>query len=189
MRLVEEVHRLLEAHLRPGGRAIDATAGNGHDTVLLARAVGPEGRVRAIDLQDAALAATRARLEEAALSGRVELRRGCHAGLLEELADAQPGGIDAVVFNLGYLPGGDKTVRTGKSTTRRALDAAARLLRPGGLLTALAYRGHPGGAEEAGAVEAWMRAAEKSGWRVEALETGAAEATAPPVLWVGRKVT
>ena len=61
------------------------------------------------------------------------------------------------MFNLGYLPGGDKRITTRAATTVRALADAARLVTPGGLLTALVYRGHPGGPQEAAAVEAASR--------------------------------
>ncbi len=188
MRLVERAHQLVSGHLHPGARAIDATAGNGHDTALLAKAVGTRGSVLSIDTQAEALAATRARLDAGLLLEQVELRRGCHAEVLEEAASAAVGDTDAIIFNLGYLPGSDRTVRTKAATTVRALDAASILLRPGGLLVVTAYRGHPGGAEEAAAVEAWMRAAKRGGWRVECTGADLPEAkAAPPILWAARK--
>ena len=61
------------------------------------------------------------------------------------------------MFNLGYLPGGDKSVVTRPETTRRALEEALEWLRPGGLTTVVCYTGHPGGREDAAAVEAWAR--------------------------------
>ena len=58
MRLTEQVHHELRQQLRAGDTALDATAGNGHDTLAMARLVGPQGRILAIDLQAAAIAAT-----------------------------------------------------------------------------------------------------------------------------------
>lgn len=186
-RLVDEAHERLRAHLRPGNRVIDATAGNGHDTLFLRRAVGDEGSVIAIDRQEAALEATRQRLDEAGAGANVQLAHACHADHMEMLAEAQGACFAAITFNLGYLPGSDKRIRTGPGTTRRALQAAARLLRPGGLLSVLAYTGHEGGAEEAAVVEAWIQEAGQSGWRIEKIGGASATEASPPLLWIARK--
>ena len=61
------------------------------------------------------------------------------------------------MFNLGYLPGGDKNRTTGISTTLAALEASFMLLTTGGRITILAYTGHPGGQEETEAVKEWVR--------------------------------
>ncbi len=138
--------------MRPGDLAIDATAGNGHDTVFLAGKVGDTGRVLAFDIQADAIASAQARIEAAGLADRVEFIHGSHAGLDRH---ARPGTVAAVVFNLGYLPGGDHTVITCRDETLSALDRVLPLLRAGGLLAVVCYPGHPGGAEESEAVEAW----------------------------------
>ena len=57
------------AVLGPGGLAVDATVGNGHDTLFLARRVAPRGRVFGFDIQPAALAGARRRLAAAGLEG------------------------------------------------------------------------------------------------------------------------
>ena len=62
------------------------------------------------------------------------------------------------MFNLGYLPGSDGTLTTTPSTTLPALDAARRLLRPGGVMTIVVYTGHEGGRAEADAVDRWAAA-------------------------------
>ena len=131
---------------------MDGTVGNGHDTVFLARLVGTEGRVFGFDLQAEAIEATRHRLEGAALGDRVTLFEECHGGLARRLSDE----VDAAIFNLGYLPGsGDKEVITRPETTLSALEAVVDRLSVGGLLVVVVYPGHPGGDEEARAVEAW----------------------------------
>jgi predicted methyltransferase len=150
----------LTATVSAGDLAVDATAGNGHDTLLLARLVGPAGRVLAIDLQDSAIAATRSACTAAGLLDRVALVRADHAGLADLMATHGfvPGTVAAVCFNLGYLPGGDKSLVTSPASTLPAMAAAASALRPGGLLTAICYTGHPGGAAEAEAAAAWAAA-------------------------------
>lgn len=149
--LIQRAHAVLREVLRPGDRAVDATAGNGGDTLFLAEAVGPTGHVVAFDTQPAAIARTRERLAAAGID-HVELRQECHS-LLAAWNPAETGTIRAVMFNLGYLPGGDHTLVTRPETTRVALDAAARLIAPGGRITLVVYRGHPGGQAESEMVE------------------------------------
>jgi len=156
-------HKLTAERVRPGDAVVDATVGGGVDTLFLARAVGPSGAVYGFDIQEAALAAARAKLEgqpDAAQLPRIELLLASHDRMQEHVPAALHGKLAAVMFNLGYYPGdaGSRHIITEPSTTIRALDAAVRLLRPRGLLTVVAYPGHDGGAAEAAAVDAWAAA-------------------------------
>jgi SAM-dependent methyltransferase len=144
-------HHLLEQRVRPGDRVADATCGNGHDTLLLAQLVGPAGRVWGFDIQRRALDATLGLLTAHACQDRVELLEIGH----ERIADVVLEPLAAVIFNLGYLPGGDRQVVTRPETTRQALSSATDMLLPGGLLLAVVYTGHGGGAEEGEAVAEW----------------------------------
>lgn len=150
-RATELAHRFLIEILEPGDRCIDATVGNGHDTAFLVRAVGEGGQVFGFDVQPEAIESTRARLEAEGLADRVILYQGCHS----QIADLIEGEVRAAMFNLGYLPGGDKEVITQSETTLAALQAATKSLTPGGRLTVVVYPGHPGGDAEADAVESW----------------------------------
>ncbi|MDO4878595.1 MAG: class I SAM-dependent methyltransferase [Neisseria sp.] len=145
--------QLLAQRLGSGGRALDATAGNGYDTKFLAEQVGSGGLVWAFDIQQAALDNTAGRLREAGLLQRVRLIADSHA----RLADYVDQALDAAVFNFGYLPGGDKGITTNGRDSVTALQAASGLLRPGGLIAAVVYEGHPAGKEEARAVRAWAQ--------------------------------
>lgn len=185
MRLTEIAHTLLTDQVRAGDLAIDATAGNGHDTAFLAAKVGASGRVIAIDIQEDALAATRARLEAAGLADRVELIQSDHAEHLKAWRNSHAGSAAAILFNLGYLPGGDKSIKTRAEGTAPALEAAHELLRPGGLLSVTAYRGHPGGPEEASVVETWMQERVQKGDRVE--QHSPTASNHPPILWLLKK--
>lgn len=130
--------------------------GNGHDTLFLAELVGESGHVHSFDVQEAALAATRRRLMSAGIdAGRYTLRQEDHARLLTALPEQDIGRVAAVMFNLGYLPGGDHSVITTQSSTLPALEGAAAALRIGGVVTAVLYPGHEGGAQEAAAVQRW----------------------------------
>lgn len=131
--------------------------------------------VHAIDVQEAALKSTAVRLTAAGISWAmhrltassplpedgtesvVRLIQGDHAELEGIVPEGHRGRVAAVAFNLGYLPGGDKLITTAADRTVRAVEAAVGLLRPGGALSILAYRGHEGGADEYAAVERCLR--------------------------------
>jgi len=146
-------HEWIAPALSAGATAVDATTGSGRDTVFLARAVGSCGRVHGFDIQPRALAAARARLAAAGLAGRVRWHLECHSRAARRIEPARP---DAIMFNLGWLPGGDRAVVTRPQTTVAALDALAAQLRAGGRLSVIAYRGHTGGGEEATSVSRWF---------------------------------
>lgn len=185
MRLTETVHARLKDHLCEGDLAIDATAGNGYDTVFLAEQIGSTGRVIAIDIQSIAIDSTHRKLAAAHLEDRVTLLVADHRIELESLVESQPAKVAALLFNLGYLPGSDKSVQTQQTNTVKALDASILLLRQGGLLCVTAYRGHIGGLEEAQSVESWMRSREAVGDQVECFEP--TSNNTPPILWILRK--
>lgn len=159
-------HRLVADCLREGEVAIDATAGNGHDTQFLAEAVGPAGTVYALDIQAQAIEATRGRLEEAGTHRRVKLIEAGHEKLSGLIDPAQRGQVGVVMFNLGYLPGGDKSVTTHWESSISGLRQSFPLLRADGLITAVCYPGHPAGAEEANAVERFLRTLDQVDYRV-----------------------
>jgi len=148
------------AGLRPGDAAIDATVGNSLDTLQLARLVGPTGRVLGLDIQAEAIREARSRLITAGLLDRVALVRCGHERVGRLVAKDGPFGPDqlrAVMFNLGYRPGGNPEITTRAATTIPALEAALTRLPVGGLLTIVIYRGHAGGTEESSAVFDWIR--------------------------------
>jgi ubiquinone/menaquinone biosynthesis C-methylase UbiE len=158
---------MLRGVIVPGDLVVDATAGNGYDTVFLAEAVGEGGRVLAFDVQACALAAARGRVADAGVAARVDFHHESHANMAER---AEAGRVAAVMWNLGYLPGGDHGVITSAAETLRGLEAAARVLKPGGWLTVLCYPGHAGGDEETSEVMEWLQDKARNGWRVAKYE-------------------
>lgn len=174
------VHEILKPLIRPGDWVIDATAGNGHDTLFLAECVGPEGRVLAFDVQEAALASARVRVGE---MGWVDFHHESHTQMAARAAVET---IAVVMFNLGYLPGENHELTTESGETLAALEMAARLIKSGGALSVICYPGHPAGAEEAVAVEAWMTALAARGWRVARYGALGTRRTAPFLLLAGK---
>lgn len=165
-------HDWISRVVLPGDTVADATAGNGHDTVFLARLAGPAGQVHAFDVQQEAIRATRERLEqEGLLTPAVQLHLASH----DRLAELVGGPVKAVVFNLGYLPGGDKKTVTRTDCTLAALEQAAALIAPNGLLSVMCYPGHEGGDAEAEAVQAFLSRLPHHSWRTgkyQLLNTG-----------------
>lgn len=147
--IVGQAHRFIRAAVSPGDTVVDATAGNGGDTLFLAGLVGPAGLVYAFDLQPEAVSNTRRLLDTEGFLDRVRLIEDDHSRLEHYVTP----GVSAVMFNLGYRPGGDKKLTTVPLTTCRALQAALNVLRVGGRLSVACYPGHPGGMEEALAVD------------------------------------
>lgn len=163
MKLTTLAHTIAEPRLAPGDLAVDATAGNGHDTRFLAKHIGEHGRVWAFDIQEAALASTRKRLVTHGLTERVTLVHASNATLRDHLPVEARSRISVIMANLGYLPGGDPAVITATGETLTMLNAALEMLKPGGALILTAYPGHEGGDTEAAAVFAQLKAMESHG--------------------------
>ncbi|WP_239323886.1 class I SAM-dependent methyltransferase [Snodgrassella gandavensis] len=151
LNILDFVHASIQQVVQAGDTVIDATAGNGHDTLFLAKCVGEQGKVMAFDIQKAALQATSKRLVNADMRERVELIEAGH----EHLDDYIEGEISAIMFNLGYLPGADKNCTTKASTTLQAMQAGLAHLAINGVLAAVLYPGHEQGRIEAHAVQEW----------------------------------
>jgi len=149
LRATGMAHQIVRDRVERGDTVVDATLGGGADLVFLSGCVGADGKVVGFDVQTEAVERSRARLGEEYHG--VEL----HALGHERMAEFVDGEVAAVMFNLGYLPGGDKSVITRAETTLAALEVATGLLRPGGVVTVVCYPGHAGGDDEAEAVSDW----------------------------------
>ncbi|GFZ05793.1 S-adenosyl-L-methionine-dependent methyltransferases superfamily protein [Actinidia rufa] len=167
-RATEVAHSVWKRNIQKGDIVIDATCGNGYDTLEMVKMVSDKscgGRVFAMDVQKVALENTASLLDESLKSderGLVELFAICHSKMEQVVPSGVP--VRLVAFNLGYLPGGDKAIITRSETTLQALEAAKRLLSPGGLISIVAYVGHPGGRDEFEAVEAFASGLPVENW-------------------------
>lgn len=139
-------HSLLEEILQPGDHVIDATMGNGYDTVFMAEKIGKTGHVYSFDVQKEALLSTKSKLTEQDLLDRASLFLQGHETLGTVVDEAQP--IKAGIFNLGYLPKSDKSVITLPETTRTAMEEILKRLVPRGRMILVVYYGHEGGEKE-----------------------------------------
>ncbi len=143
---------LISRHIRVGGVCADFTMGNGHDTLWLSRAVGETGHVYAFDVQQAALDSTAALLKSENAPHNVTLILDSHHNAAKYIT--QP--ICAGMFNLGWLPGGDKSITTLRETTLPAVQTAISLLEPGGGILLAVYPGHEEGRLEGEMITSYL---------------------------------
>ncbi len=188
--LPELAHQQLARQLQRGDIVVDATAGNGHDTLFLAQLVGKQGKVFAFDLQADAIRSTHQRLEQAGWLDKVELLQHSHANMQELIPEAYHGRIQSVVFNLGYLPGGDKSIITRQESTLQALHQATQILSHTGLISLLVYPGHAGGKLEHAAIKQWLQQLSSDEFTLKTQQSHHPKPTAPVLYWLqGRPKT
>ena len=159
-------HTLLEQTLQPGDIAVDCTMGNGHGTLFLANLVGKKGHVFAFDIQQSALESTQKLLAQYDILGRdihiaslytgrnqgITLINDSHTNLANHIPVEACRNIKAAVFNLGYLPGSDKSICTAPNSTIQTIETLIPMLLPGGIIVLIVYPGHEEGQAEAAQV-------------------------------------
>ncbi|MEH7387346.1 class I SAM-dependent methyltransferase [Bacillus sp. JJ1521] len=147
-RILPFARNLLKLAINEGDYAVDATIGNGHDTAMLASLVGKSGNVFGFDIQKEAIENTTSRLQGLELLDRVSLFHGSHNQLLSTIPTEAHGKITGAVFNLGYLPGGNKEIVTKPDSTIEAIEQLLSLMKPEGVIVLVVYHGHEEGAVE-----------------------------------------
>ncbi len=155
---VSLTHNIWPSILYPGAYVIDATCGNGHDTLFLSQNALTEhkGKIIALDIQEKAIENTSHLLKETLQKNilhKVKLLKSCHS----QIDHHCPKGADLIVYNLGYLPGADKTITTQSKTTLLSLKKSLLLLNHQGILSITCYPGHPEGQVEALNILNWAK--------------------------------
>lgn len=138
-------HKILSEHIKPGDLCIDATAGRGRDTAFLCGLVGESGKVIAFDIQKEAIESTKELLEAQGLSARAQLRLESHENIA---LCAKPQTVAGIVFNLGWLPGGNHGIFTKPTSSIAAIREGLALLKPGGIMSICIYYGRDCGFAE-----------------------------------------
>ncbi len=141
---------------------VDATMGNGKDTLMLCELVGESGSVVAFDVQPQAVANTQVRIDEAGYSARCRLICDGHQNVIKYINYP----LDAAVFNLGWLPGANREITTMVKTTLKAVSALMQLIKKGGIITICAYPGHEEGTNELNALKSFLEALDSKQWSV-----------------------
>lgn len=142
---------LVAERVNPGDVVVDATCGNGNDTVFLAKLVGDKGRVYAFDIQERAIINTKNSLLKNNLLNNVELINDSHENIINWIKTP----ITAAMFNLGYLPKSDKLITTEPNKTIKAIDSLLKLIKVDGIITIIVYKGHDYG-NEAKIIEGYL---------------------------------
>lgn len=150
--------------VQPGDTVVDATTGNGHDAAILASLALKEsrGKLYLFDIQPQALTSTLERLKSYP-PGSIIACNQCHAEIAKIL---QPSSCKLIVFNLGYLPGGNKSLTTQTNTTLQALSNALNCLCLGGAVSMTCYPGHPEGKREEAEVLSLCEKLDPKMWQV-----------------------
>lgn len=154
------VHWFLSANIQLGDTVVDATMGNGHDTLLLSQLVGKKGNVFSFDIQEKALENTKILLEKYQVQN-VQLILDNHIHFGEYLKQAS-----AFVYNLGYLPKGDKSITTRADDTLLSIQKAMQLLSSNGIIAIVLYPGHPSGYEEKTVLEEYLATVSQADFEV-----------------------
>ncbi|MBQ9545419.1 MAG: methyltransferase domain-containing protein [Clostridia bacterium] len=156
-------HQFIAAHVAEGDLVVDATAGRGRDTVFLASLVGKSGRVLAFDVQEEAIRSTEALVRANGFSDRVKTILDDHANLASYVS---PGSVKAVMFNLGWLPGGDHNVFSRPESSIPAIKAALEALCSGGAASVCIYCGKECGYGEKNALLGFFKTVDSSRFTV-----------------------
>lgn len=144
-------HELWKKLVTPEATVVDATCGNGHDAEVLAT-LAYEGKLILFDIQSQAIENSRERLRKAvdpAYFETISFYQLCHSKIDEIVA---PSSATLIIFNLGYLPGQDKSITTEVPSTLSCLEKCINLVRPGGAISLTCYPGHDEGKKELEAI-------------------------------------
>lgn len=141
-------HHLLENNIQKGDTVLDATCGNGHDTLFLSQLTGATGHVFGFDIQQEAIQNTSNRLQKEAPLQNTTLIKDSHSNFLHHISVDKLTRLGGAIFNLGYLPGGDKRIVTTGDSTITALEGIMTHLKSRGIIVLVIYHGHSGGKEE-----------------------------------------
>lgn len=184
-RLTAEASSWIEDALFDGALAVDATVGNGYDALFLAHRVGAKGKVLGFDVQKAALAGARELLKFVGSIDRVSLIHDSHSRLADYLPEQAA--IQGAMFNLGYLPRGNRQIITRPETTVTALRAVLEHLAECGRVTLLVYRGHEGGVTEYQEVRQFLEQLPEDEWLVEELASTSDSLVAPRLFRIQKR--
>ena len=146
MQGVEFSHWIIDNYLDEYNVLVDATCGNGYDTLFLSSKISKKGKLYAFDIQKSAIESTKSKFKEKKIN--IDFINDGHENLDKYINED----INCIIYNLGYLPGSNKKVVTKKETTIKSLKIALELLANNGLIVLVIYSEHEGGRTEKNAV-------------------------------------
>ncbi len=162
--------------------AIDATCGNGNDSLFLAE---HSKHLLCFDVQAKAIKRTRELLALETVDCSIEYLHMGHENILKQATQRQINSqIDVAMFNLGFLPkSDDQHITTAQTSTVEALQQSMQCLSGNGVISILCYRGHDGGPEEFEAVKTLIDQANDC-WQFQQFDSAKATDTTPVLLFL-----
>lgn len=152
--------------LKKGDIAMDATMGNGNDTIFLAQLVGEKGKIYSFDIQKEAIDNTMEKLIENNIGNEVQLIHDGHENLDKYVNEK----VNLIMFNLGYLPKLSHEITTKAETTLVAIKKSLEILEENGIILVVIYYGHKNGKKERKAVEEFTSTLNQKEYSVIRLE-------------------
>ncbi|RPF42367.1 putative rRNA methylase [Hydrogenoanaerobacterium saccharovorans] len=156
-------HKFIAEHVKPGGFCIDATAGRGGDTAFLCGLVGKTGKVLAFDIQEDAVKSTREFITQKGYDNIAQVLLESHSNMA---AYAQDETVDCIVFNFGWLPGGNHKIFTQPATSIAAIEQGLKLLKQGGIMSLCIYYGGESGFQERDALLEYLKTIDNRAYTV-----------------------
>lgn len=156
-------HKFIAEHVKPGGFCIDATAGRGGDTAFLCGLVGKTGKVLAFDIQEDAVKSTKALITQKGYDSIAKVLLENHSNIA---AYAQDETVDCIVFNFGWLPGGNHKIFTQPATSIAAIEQGLKLLKQGGIMSLCIYYGGESGFQERDALLKYLKTIDNRAYTV-----------------------
>lgn len=157
------IDQYLELFIEPDSVAIDATLGNGHDSYKIAQKMDHRGKLYGFDIQSQALENSRALLQQLPQNQpQITLIEDSHAHFQQYIKEP----VDFIIYNLGYLPKGDKEITTLAESTLESVQAGLKLLNSNGKMLIAVYHGHEAGKAEKTALETYLTALDQSEFHV-----------------------
>ena len=181
---LEAVHFFWNSHLENhSGNILDATLGQGKDSLYLAQTTTLQNRkLFAVDIQQESLEVSQLAFEKelpSAALEKIHLIQSCHSDL--DFASMSP--LVLIVYNLGYLPGGDKSITTQTATTLKSIELALTAVVRSGMITITCYPGHAEGKTELIKLHDFLWNLPKKNWSVAHIQF-AQENSSAPTLWI-----
>lgn len=141
--ILNRVNLIYERFIKPGDIVVDATCGNGNDTLALSKLAKD---VYAFDVQTGAINNTKEILKKNERNN-VTLINDSHE-YIDKYLKKYKRKISLITFNLGYLPSGNKKIMTNHKSTVNAIKKGLNLLNKKGIILVTCYP-HEEGKKEA----------------------------------------
>ena len=175
--VTEITNLIIDTKVDEDNISLDLTMGNGNDTLYLLKKTGKKGKVYSFDIQKEAVENTKKLLKENGIKSDF-LINSSHENVLRYVEEK----VDFAVYNLGYLPGGNKSIVTKSSSTVKSLKDVLSILNIGGVVCVCSYVGHNGGMEEYEDILSFVSGLDKHEFNVMKFEHLNRKASSPKMI-------